>query len=69
MTEPTEEHIISIVSSIFEVKDTIGNIESLKFRIEDKDFKNKFVDLARQLEFINMLARIGQDSEGICMFL
>ena len=65
MVEPTEEHIISIVSSIFEVKDTIGNIESLKFRIGDSNFKNKFVDLARQLEFINMLARIGQDSEGI----
>ena len=59
MTEPTQEHVISIVSSIFGVEDVIINDEesvSLKFKIEDKDFKNKFVSLARQLEFINMLA-------------
>ena len=69
MTEPTEEHVISIVSSIFGVKDVIINNGSLKFKIEDKDFKNKFVNLARQLELINMLARIEQDSEGICIFV
>ena len=65
MTEPTQEHVISIVSSIFGVEDLIINDGSLKFKIEDKDFKNKFVSLARQLEFINMLARIEKDSDGI----
>ena len=69
MTEPTQEYVISIVSSIFGVKDVIIDNESLKFKIEDKDFKNKFVNLARQLELINMLARIEQDSEGICIFV
>ena len=42
---------------------------SLKFKIEDKDFKNKFVSLARQLEFINMLANIKKDSDGIYIFV
>ena len=69
MSEPTEEYVISIVSSIFGVKDVIINNGSLKFKIEDKDFKNKFVNLARQLELINMLARVEQDSEGICIFV
>jgi len=69
MTEPTQEYVISIVSSIFGVKDVIIDNESLKFKIEDKDFKNKFVGLARQLEFINMLASIRKDSEGIYIFV
>ena len=44
MTEPTQEHVISIVSSIFGVEDVIINDEesvSLKFKIEDKDFKKQ----------------------------
>ncbi len=69
MIEPTEEQIISIVSSIFEVKEVINDTESLKFRIENKDFKNKFVNLARQLELINALARIEKDPYGICIFV
>ena len=69
MTEPTQEHVISIVSSIFGVEDVIINDGSLKFKIRDKDFKTKFVTLARQLEFLNMLARVEKDSEGIYVFI
>ena len=69
MAEPTHERIISIVSSIFGVEDVIINDGSLKFKIRDKDFKTKFVTLARQLEFLNMLARVEKDSEGIYVFI
>jgi len=69
MAEYTDEHIISIVSSIFDVKDVIINTESLKFRVDDNDFKNKFVNLARKLEFINKLARIEKDSDGVYVFV
>jgi len=53
MTEPTQEDLISTVSSIFDVKEIIININDIQFEIEDKDFKDKFVNLARQLEVRN----------------
>ena len=44
MSEPTQEEVISIVSSMFEVSDVELTLETLKFRIEEGDFKEKFVD-------------------------
>ena len=44
-------------------------ISQTKNWIENKDFKNKFVNLARQLELINALARIEKDPYGICIFV
>ena len=50
MTDLTQDEIISKVSSIFDVKDIVINTNDIQFKIEDKDFKSKFVNLARQLE-------------------
>ena len=49
MTEPTQEELISTVSSIFDVTDIITNPESLEFKIDNNNFKYKFVILARKL--------------------
>ena len=62
MTEPTQEEIISIVYSIFDVKDVLVNPEDLQFKIDDNNFKDKFVSLARQLEFRNRVARLEKSS-------
>ena len=62
MTEPTQEEIISIVYSIFDVKDMLVNPEDLQFKIDDNNFKDKFVSLARQLEFRNRVARLEKSS-------
>ena len=35
MTEPTQEELISTVSSIFDVTDIITNPESLEFKIDN----------------------------------
>ena len=69
MTEIDQEEIIAKVSSIFEIKDVIINPENLQFKIEDKDFKSKFVSLARELEFRNMMARLEKDSDGMNVFV
>ena len=44
MEEYSHEEIISFVNSIFEVSDFTKTEFSLEFRIEDLEFKSKFVD-------------------------
>ncbi len=43
MTDLTQDEVISKVSSIFDVKDIVINTDDIQFKIEDKDFKSKFV--------------------------
>ncbi len=46
----SQEDVIAIVNSIFEVSDFVKTEFSLEFRIEDADFKSKFENLAKRLE-------------------
>ena len=69
MTELTQDEVISKVSSIFDVNDIIIDGNNMQFKIEDRDFKNKFVNLARQLEVGNFAPRLEKDSEGIHIFV
>ena len=69
MTELTQDEIISMVSSIFDVKEIIININDIQFKIEDKNFKDKFVNLARQLEVRNFAARLEKSSDGMHVFV
>ena len=69
MTEPTQEEIISIVYSIFDVKDMLVNPEDLQFKIDGNNFKDKFVSLARQLEFRNRVARLEKSSDEMFIFV
>lgn len=64
MSEPTQEEVISIVSSMFEVSDVELTLETLKFRIEDDEFKAKFVDLAQRLEARELVCRLQKIREG-----
>ncbi len=50
MSEPTQEEVISIVSSQFQVTNVDLTLDTLKFRIEDREFKTGFVELAQKLE-------------------
>jgi Zn-dependent protease len=65
MSEPTQEEVISTVSSIFEVSNVDLTLETLKFRIEDTEFKSKFVGLAHKLEARDLICRIQKTSDGI----
>ena len=65
MSEPTQEEVISIVSSQFEVTNVDLTLDTLKFRIEDKEFKTKFVELAQKLESRDLICRMAKTSEGM----
>ena len=69
MSDITEEEVISKVSSIFDVKDVIINTNDIQFKIEDTDFKNKFVNLARELEIRNFVPRLEKSFDGIDIFV
>ena len=58
MEEPSQEDIISIVNSIFQVSDFTKTEFSLEFRIEDSDFKSKFEGLARKLEDMRYVCKL-----------
>ena len=60
MEENSQEEVISFVNSIFEVSDFIKTEFSLEFRIEDLEFKSKFVDLARKLENQNYAGKLSE---------
>ena len=61
MSEPTQEEVVSIVSSIFAVKEVTATLEKMEFEILDSDFKQKFVSLAQRLEKMNLVCFINQD--------
>jgi len=63
MEENAQEGIISLVNSIFEVSDFTKAEFSLEFRIEDLEFKSKFVDLARKLENMSYVCKL-EEIEG-----
>ena len=46
MTEPTEDDITQIVSSIFDIQETVVFAETFRYKIDSYDFKDKFVKLA-----------------------
>ncbi|MFQ5475826.1 MAG: site-2 protease family protein [Nitrosopumilus sp.] len=58
MEDPSQEEIVSLVSSMFEVSDFVKAEFSLEFRIEDLEFKSKFEDLARKLENMSYVCKL-----------
>ena len=64
MEEPSQDDVISLVNSIFEVTDFTKSEFSLEFKIGDIDFKSKFEDLARRLESNQYACKLEQTSDG-----
>ena len=69
MSDITQDEVISKVSSIFDVKEIITNTNDLQFKIADTDFKNKFVELARELEIKNFVPRLEKSFDGVDIFV
>jgi membrane-associated protease RseP (regulator of RpoE activity) len=63
MEEHSQEDIISMVNSIFNVSDFIKTEFSLQFQIEDAEFKSKFESLARRLEDMSFACKL-EKKEG-----
>ena len=64
MSDPSQEDVISLVNSLFEVSQFNREMYSLEFRIDNIDFKTKFEDLARKLENINYVCKLEQMEDG-----
>ncbi len=63
MKDPSQEDIISLVNSIFQVSDYNKTEFSLEFKIEDIDFKSKFEGLARKLEDMSYVCKLEKMEE------
>ena len=63
MEDPSQEDIISLVNSIFQVSDFTKTEFSLEFKIEDIDFKSKFEGLARKLEDMRYVCKLERMEE------
>ena len=64
MSDPSQEDVISLVNSLFEVSQFNREMYSLEFRIDDIDFKSKFENLARKLVNINYVCKLEQMEDG-----
>ncbi len=64
MDENSQEGVISLVNSIFDVSDFTKTQFSLEFRIEDFEFKSKFEDLARKLENMSFACKLEKMNDG-----
>jgi len=64
MEDPSQEDIISLVNSIFQVTDYNKTEFSLEFKIKDMDFKSKFEGLARKLENMRYVCKLERMEEG-----
>jgi membrane-associated protease RseP (regulator of RpoE activity) len=60
----SQEEIISLVNSLFEVDQFTKTLYSLEFKITDKDFKRKFEELARRMEDENYVCKLEKMDEG-----
>ena len=58
MEESSQEDVISLVNSIFQVSNFTKTEFSLEFRIEDLEFKSKFEELARTLESMSYVCKL-----------
>lgn len=63
MEDPSQEDIISLVNSIFQVSNFTKTEFSLEFKIEDMDFKSKFEGLARKLEDMRYVCKLEKMEE------
>ncbi len=64
MDEYSQDDIISLVNSIFDVTDFARSEFSLEFEIGNADFKSRFEELARRLEGNQYACRLEEGTDG-----
>ena len=64
MSDSSQEDIISLVNSLFEVNQFTKTLYSLEFKIDDLNFKSKFEDLAWRLEGMSYMCRLEKMDDG-----
>jgi len=69
LSEPTIEEIITIVSALFQIKGISQNLGILKIEIESEEFKQKFTQLAKQIESKNLVANLEKNSDRLFVLI
>lgn len=64
MSDPSQEDIIFLVRSMFNVSDVNVGHYSIEIKIDDSDVTTKFEDLARQLESSMYVCKLVQTDDG-----
>ncbi len=64
MSDSSQEDIISLVNSLFEVNQFTKTLYALEFKIDDLDFKSKFEELARRLEDMHYACKLEKMDDG-----
>jgi membrane-associated protease RseP (regulator of RpoE activity) len=64
MSDPSQEEIISLVNSMFEVNQFTKTSYSLEFKIDDLNFKSKFEELAWRLEDMSYMCKLEKMDDG-----
>ena len=64
MSDPSQDDVISMVNSLFDVNQFTKSLYALEFKIEDSDFKIKFEELARRLEGMSYVCKLEQMDDG-----
>ena len=67
MVEDSQDGVISLVNSIFDVEEFTKTDFTLQFKISNLDFQTKFEDLARALENMSYVCRVVKKDEDICI--
>ncbi|HIH07298.1 MAG TPA: site-2 protease family protein [Candidatus Nitrosotenuis sp.] len=65
MSEPTQEQVTEIVSSLFVIREIRTELGKMEFEIGDHEFKEKFVILAQKLERIGIVCYIHKFDERL----
>ena len=69
MDDPSQEEIVALVGSIFEVSEFTKTEYSLEFMIEDIEFKSKFEDMARRVESLRYACKLERVDGGLCIII
>ncbi|TSA18929.1 MAG: site-2 protease family protein [Nitrosopumilales archaeon] len=69
MSEPTVEEVILIVSAVFQVKGVNQSANVLQIEIGSEEFKQKFAQLAKQMESKNLVARLEKNDNRIFVII
>lgn len=64
MNDPSQDEVISLVNSMFNVSNVDVGLYAIEFKIDDLDITSKFEDLARQLESSKYLSKLVQADDG-----
>jgi Zn-dependent protease len=69
LNEPTVEEVVSIVSAVFQIKGVNQNVNALQIEIENEEFKQKFAQLAKQIESKNLIARLEKNDNRVFVII